>query len=177
MKKTITRNMAISLFQTIDNMSPGSLDEATLESVMANFNAFRKVTEDFDNLKKELSERLYKDVDKDVHKSFFEIVGKFEMERNLEKKAELLETMKTYTDIMPIYEKHISVILSLLNKEIEIEVEEVDADAFIIGMAKCHKDATIRDIRTAFAPLFKAEKVQEQNDDAPDMSELDDLLK
>lgn len=172
MKKTITRNHAISLFQTIGNMSLGNLDEATLESVMANFNAFRKVTEDFDNLKKELSERLYKDVDKDAHKSFFEVVGKFEMERNLEKKTELLETMKTYTDLMPIYEKHISVIFSLLNKEVEIEVEEVDADAFVMGVVKGKKDAPIHEIRAVFAPLFK-----EQKKEATDMSELDELLK
>ena len=172
MKKTITRNMAISLFQTIGSMSLGNLDEATLESVMANFNAFRKVTEDFDNLKKELSERLYKDVDKDAHKAFFEVVSMFEAERNIEKKAELYEVMKTHTDLMPLYEKHISVILSLLNKEVEIEVDEVDADAFIKGVVKGKKDAPIHEIRAVFAPLFK-----EQKKEATDMSELDELLK
>lgn len=169
MKKTITRNHAISLFQTIGNMPLGNLDEATLESVMANFIAFRKVTENFDNLQKELSERLYKDVDKDA---FFEVAEKYERESNIEKRAELYEVMKTHTDLMPIYEKHISVILSLLNKEVEIEVEEVDADAFIMGVVKGKKDAPIHEIRAVFAPLFKEIKKE-----ATDMSELDELLK
>ena len=177
MKKKITRNIAISLFHAIDNMSPGSLDEATLESVMVNFNAFHKVKEDFDIIKRELSDRLYKDVDKKASTEFLEVVGKYEHEENASKKAELYEVMKANANIMQIYEKHISILHSLLEKEIEIDIEEVDADAFIIGMAKCHKDATIRDIRTVFAPLFKAEKVQEQNNDALDMSELDELLK
>lgn len=173
MKKTIKRNAAIRLFQTIGAMALGHLDEKTLEAVMANFNAFRSVTDDFDKLKKELSDRLYKDVDKEVHQKFFEIVAKFEAETDMEKRNELYEVMKTHTDIYPLYEKHIAVIIALLNKDLEIEIEEVDADDFIKGVVLGKKDAPIHEIRGIFAPIFKEEK----KEDKTDFSELDELLK
>lgn len=172
MKKKLTRNAASSLHGVLGTIALGNLDQNTLDAVMANFNAFRKVVEDFDALKKELSERLYKDVDKDLHKEFFEIVAKYEAAREIEKKDELYKVMETYTDIYPLYEKHIKAIVSLLGKEIEIELEEVDADEFIKGIIKGKKDAPIHEIRAIFAPLFKEEKKE-----ATDLSELDEILK
>ncbi len=129
MKKKLTRNAAISLHSVIGTIALGNLDQNTLDAVMANFNAFRKVVEDFDELKKELSERLYKDVDKDLHKEFFEIVAKYETAREIEKKDELYKVMETYTDIYPLYEKHIKALASLLGREIEIELEDEEMSA------------------------------------------------
>lgn len=172
MKKNLTRNAAISLHGVLGTIALGNLDQNTLDAVMANFNAFRKVVEDFDALKKELSERLYKDVDKDLHKEFFEIVSKYESSKDAEKKAELFKVMQTYTEIYPLYEKHIMALASLLGREIELDLEEVDADDFIKGIIKGKKDAPIHEIRAIFSPLFKEEKK-----DDTDFSILDEILK
>ena len=171
MKKKLTRNAAISLHGVLGTIALGNLDQNTLDAVMANFNAFRKVVEDFDALKKELNERLYKDVDKKVHDEYFEIVGKYEREENVLKKEELRKVMETYTELYPLYEKHRNAIKSILLREVEINIEEVDADDFIKGIIKGKKDAPIDEIRFIFAPLFKEEKKE-----ATELSELDEIL-
>lgn len=172
MKKKLTRNAAISLHGALGAIAIGNLDQNTLDAVVDNSNVFRKVAEDFEALKKELSERLYKDVDKDLHKNFFEVVKKYETAREIEKRDELYKVMETYTEIYPLYEKHIKALASLLGREIEIEIKEEDADDFIKGVSRGIKDVSMHEIRAIFAPLFKEEKKE-----ATDLSELDEILK
>lgn len=171
MKKKLTRNAAIHLHRVLGTVTLGNLDQDTLNAVMSNFNALRKVADDFDALKNELSVRLYKDVDKDLHKEFFEVVAKYEAAREIEKKDEFWEIMSGYTDIYPLYEKHIMAIASLLGMEIEIDLEEVETDDFIKGIIKGKKDMSIHEIRRVFAPLFKEEKKA-----TTDFSILDKIL-
>ena len=90
----IKRHAAISMFQTLGTMALGHLDEATLEATMDNFNAFRKAAEDFDKLKEELSKRLYADVDEKKKEDFFKIVGKYENEKDADKKMEYKKLME-----------------------------------------------------------------------------------
>ena len=172
MKKKLTRNAAINLHGALGAIAIGNLDQNTLDAVVDNSNIFRKVAEDFEALKKELSERLYKDVDKDLHKNFFEVVKKYETAREIEKRDELYKVMETFTDICPLYEKHIKALASLLGREIEVEIKEEDADDFIKGISKGIKDVSLHEIRAIFSPLFKEEKKE-----ATDLSELDELLK
>jgi hypothetical protein len=172
MKKKLTRNAAISLHGALSAIAIGSLDQNTLDVVVDNSNIFRKVAEDFEALKKELSERLYKDVDKDLHKNFSEVAKKYETAREIEKRDELYKVMETYTEIYPLYEKHIKALASLLGREIEIEIKEENADYFIKGVCKGLKDASLHEIRAVFEPLFKEEKKE-----ATDLSELDEILK
>ena len=50
----IRRHIAVMMYQQLGTMALGHLENETLESVIDNFNAFRKVAEDFDTLKEEL---------------------------------------------------------------------------------------------------------------------------
>ena len=161
------------MYQQIGTMALGHLNEDTLEAVIDNFNAFRKVAEDFDTLKEELSKRLYANVDESKKSTFFNLIAKYEAERDMERRAEQWEMMnRNFADLLPIYEKHLSVIVSLANKEVDVELTEVDEDDFIKGVVKGAKDAPVLDIRAAFAPMFK--KAEKKDDD---FSELDELLK
>ena len=161
------------MYQQIGTMALGHLNEETLEAVIDNFNAFRKVAEDFDTLKEELSKRLYANVDESKKNTFFNLIAKYEAERDMQKRAEQWEMMnRNFSDLLPIYEKHLSVIVSLANKEVDIELTEVDEDDFVKGVVKGAKDAPVLDIRAVFAPMFK--KAEKKEDD---FSELDELLK
>ena len=171
MIKSVTRRMAISLFKAIDNTPLGNLEGNTLASVVANLEEFRRVYESFNKMIKSLSDRLYKDIDSNTRMSFFEVVAKYEREDNPEKKKELYESLANYKDIMPLYEKHIDVALSLLNKEVEIDIEEVDANALIVGVSMANKDMTIREIRELFSIMI----VELDTEDVE--SELEELLK
>lgn len=169
----IRRHIAVMMYQQLGTMALGHLDNETLEAVIDNFNAFRKVAEDFDTLKEELHKRLYVNVADEKKATFFNLVAKYEAERDMEKREAQWEMMqRNFADLLPIYEKHLSVIVSLANKEVDIELTEVDEDEFIKGVVKGAKDAPVLEIRAAFAPMFK--KAEKKNDD---FSELDELLK
>lgn len=177
----ITRNAAIRMFQTLGTMALGHLEDKTLESVMVNFNSFRKVHEDFEELKKELFKRLYGDLEtmEEVEKKritdFFDILGKMENQSS-EKIAELDALAQgTYPDLYDVRKREINLIVSILNKEIEVDIEEVDADEFIKGIVRGKKDAPMLEIRALFAFMFKKEKRDSEKVD--NFSELDELLK
>lgn len=169
----ITRNYAIEMFAQLGHMALGHLDEVTLTATLDNFNALRKASEDFDKLREELNKRLYEGMDEKRKEEFFKLVGKLERTKEAEKREELARLMKdTYSDFYPLYEKHLACIVKLMNKEIEVEITEVDADAFVKGIVKGKQDAPVMEIRAYFAPMFKAEEKKDT-----DFAELDELLK
>ena len=168
----ITRNSAIQMFRTLGTMALGHIEVATLDATMDNYNAFRKVAEDFDKLREELSKRLYHGIDEKRKDDFFAIVEKYERENDADKKAEYISIMETYTEIYPIYEKHLIVLASLADKEVEVEINKVDKDKFVRGILKGNSGNNAFMIEYAFGFMFKdAEKKED------DFSELDELLK
>ena len=178
--KKITRRNAVNLFAQLGAMALGHLDDETLTTTMLNFNTFRKVYEDFEALKKELFKRIYGDLEKmdeDEKKKiqdFFGILDKIQKNTSAEKIAELDTLAKeTYPELYEMRVRELKVIFSLLAKEIEVEIAEVDADDFIKGIVKGKKDAPVHEIRAVFAPMFKEEK---KDDKKADFSELDELL-
>lgn len=176
----LTRNTAIALFRNLGQSALGHLDDATLTTVMSNFNALQKVADDFESLKKELFKRIYGDAEKmaeDERKrlnDFFKAIAKMEKAER-ESIKELDAALKaTYPDLYEMRQKEVKVLLTLLDKEVEADIELVDADAFIAGIAKGAKDAKLAEIRLAFAPMFR--KAKEEEKAREDFSELDSLL-
>lgn len=168
----ITRNAAIQMFRTLGTMALGHIEVTTLDATMDNYNAFRKVAEDFDKLREELNKRLYQGIDEKRKEEFFAIVEKYERENEAEKKAEYVKVMETYTDIYPIYEKHITVLASLADKEVEVEITKVDKDKFVRGILKGNNGNNAFMIEYVFGFMFKEAEKQED-----DFSELDEFLK
>lgn len=182
--KKITRHSAIVMYETLGAMALGYLDEDTLDVVMNNFNAFRKVDEDMKNLNEELHNRLYTDVAKEKKEEFFNLINKVEELRRMpitsnEDEQNTIDAIKEkmikieaeYADVDKIYKKHNAVYMKLRNKEVEVDITELDANDFIKGVIRGKKDAPIHEIRAIFAPMFKAEEVKKS-----DFSELDELL-
>ena len=171
--KKITRQHAIEMFRNLGAMALGHMDEVTLSATLDNFDKFRKVQEDFQKLSEELAKRLYEGKDEEQKQKFFELVMNFERETEIEKRIEIENAMKdTYPEFYPLYEKQLKVLTQMRNKEIEIDITEVDKDAFIKGVVNGKKDARVHDIVAFFAPMFKEEEKKET-----DLSELDELLK
>lgn len=169
----ITRHHAIEMFGQLGHMALGHLDEVTLTATLDNFNALRKVGEEFDKLREELNKRLYEGMDEKRKEEFFKLVTKLEKTKDVDKRMELVNLMKdTYADFFAVYEKHVNVIGKLLAKEVEVDITEVDADAFIKGIVKGKADAPVLEIRAYFGPMFKTEEKKDI-----DFTELDELLK
>lgn len=164
------RNYIVRVYETLNTMALGHMDDATLELTLQNLNALGRAYDDFLALKKELFKRIYGEVEKmteDERKElqdFFDMLGKV-------KDAETESAVKAaYPALYEKRQKEVKVLVSLLNKEIEVEIEPMDADAFVKGIVKGKKDTKIADIRAFFAPIFKAEKKD------ADLSELDELM-
>ena len=170
--KKITRQHAIEMFRNLGAMALGHMDETTLSATLDNFDKFRKVQEDFQKLSEELAKRLYEGKDDKQKNEFFELVGKFERETELEKRIEIEQMMKQNAEFYELYVKQLKVLTQLLYKEIEIDITEIDKDDFITGVVKGKKDAPVHEIVGFFAPIFK-----EEENVATDFSELDEFLK
>jgi predicted transcriptional regulator len=110
--------------------------------------------------KSELAKRLYQDVKEERLRAFFDAVQKNE--------TELLE--KEYADILPLRAKEIEVIVSLFNKNVEMDIKEIDGKAFRKAVMKAQPETKAVTFEM-LAPMFIAEK------QAEDFSELDELLK
>ena len=170
--KKITRNYAISMFQNLGAMALGHMDDTTLSATLDNFDKFRQVQEDFQKLSQELAKRLYEGKDEEQKQKFFELVVKFEKAETLEQKVEQEKAMKeTYPEFYELYAKQLRVLTQLLHKEIELDITEVDKDAFIAAIVKGKKDAPVHEIVAFFAPMFKEEEKV-----ATDLSELDEYF-
>lgn len=177
----LTRNHAIEMFARLGQMALGNLDDKTLEDIMSNFNALRKVHEDFDSLKKELFKRIYGDTEKmeeDERKKiseFFDMLVKIERAKREDVVAMDAACKAAYPELHELRAKEVKVLLSILNKEVDVDIVPVDENAFIKGVLKGRKDAHINDLHVAFAPLFI--KAEDKGTVKVDFSELDELLK
>lgn len=169
--KKITRQHAIEMFRNLGAMALGHMDETTLSATLDNFDKLGKVQQDYQKLGEELAKRLYEGKDEKAKNEFFELVFKFERETNLEKRIEFEQAMKQTPEFYELYLKQLKVIKQLLSKEIEIDITEIDKDAFITGVLKGKKDAVVHIVASLFTPMFKEEEQKET-----DLSELDELL-
>ena len=167
-----TRNTAIMMFDVLAQMALGQMDEVTLEKTMTNFEALRKVREDFEAVKNELFKRLYGDVEKmteDEKKTlqdFFGMLAKIKDEDG--EKA----VRAAYPELAEKREKELKILASLSNKEIEVEIEKVNDVLFTAGLIKGNKKMSVAEIALIFHPLFEEKEKKEA-----DFSELDELMK
>lgn len=171
--KTITRHHAIGMYRQLGVMALGHMDDATLSAVLDNFDKFRQEQENFQKLSQELAKRLYEGKDEEKKKQFFELVVKFENSETLEQKIEQEKVMEAvYPEFFELHTKQHRVVSQMLRKEIEIDITEIDRDAFITGIVKGKKDAPLHEIVALFAPMFK-----EEAERTTDLSELDEYFK
>ena len=176
--KKITRNHAIGLFERLGVMTLSKLEDSILVATMNNINALRKVADDFEALKKELFKRLYGDTEKmdDAQRKklqdFFDMLQKIGNAKGEEAKALETACKVAFPEYYEVRVKELSVLMTLLNKEVEIEIEEVEETAFVKGIVAGNDAIKVQEVHAIFAPLFKAEEKKDA-----DFSELDELLK
>lgn len=175
----LTRITARNLFFNLGQVALKEMDAEVLESVMANFDAVRKVNEDFTKLAEELAKRLYGDPqsmdekEKKEYTDFMEIIGKFERATDNEKRLEFLGlAQSSYPELFKLYEKQISVLTGLLNKEVEVDIQTVDKAKFAAGIIKGNEKWSAFNVDAVFGAMYEVEEKKES-----DFSELDELLK
>lgn len=174
----ITRYAARRIFHIMETANVCSLDDKDLEAVIVNFNAFRKVAEEFESLKLELFQKVYgetekkSDEEKQRLQNFFGILKSIE-HADMEEKVRLDAVAKeTYPDLYDLRNKELKVIIAILNKEVDVNVEKVNGDDFIKCLLKGRKDMSVGEIYKIFAPMLETTERT-----ATSSEEIEQLLK
>lgn len=162
MKKTMSRGLAVLLYNQMATMAFGHLNEETLEAVMDNFVNLSKVAEHYQKLMEEMGKRLFEGVDKQ----------KVEDYNAMAQKASADEMKAAFPDLFALVSKQNTVDASLQSKEIEVELTPVDKKEFVKGVLK-GKPSLATAVFDFFEPMYKEEEKVENTD----FSELDELLK
>ncbi len=163
MKKTITRHHADLMFRVLGRLPLGNLDTELIEATMDNMTAFGAVSEEITKMTTELAKRLFEGIEQDRLKEYDEMAQKEGVTEDALKAA--------FPDLYPLAIKQGKVVTSIRNKEVEMDIKEMDKDAFIKGVLAGKAKLSIRDF-DIFDPMFK--EVEKKEDD---FSELDELMK
>ena len=167
-----TRTVAITMFEALSQIALGQMEDSVLEKTMTNFEALKRVKDDFEELKKELFKRLYGDVEKMDEEKRKGIQEFFDALSKVKSDEDAVAVKKEYPELFETRVKEMNVIVSLLNKEVEIEIEKVDEKAFVAGVIKGNKKVSVAEAEGLFRPLFEEKEKKEA-----DFSELDELMK
>lgn len=167
MKKTITRHHADLMFRVIGRLPLGNLDIELIEAAIDNMNAFGAVSEEITKMTTELSKRLFDGIEQERQDEYDEMAQKEGVTDDALKSA--------FPDLYPLVVKQNKVVASIRNKEVDVEIKEIDKDAFIKGVLAGKAKLSIRDF-DIFEPMFKTVKTEEKKEEE-DFSELDELMK
>ncbi len=164
-----TRKEFIEKFYIINSMVLTGLEADTLATTVNNLMALEKVNSEMNAMREDLKKRLYKDTEEGRYKAFEEVLYKYETEKDSDKKFHYENLLKdSYSELWPIYQKQLSVIKTLYDKEVDVDITKVSKDKFIQGILRENKlpfDAVSR----TFSYMFDETKTE--------TSELDELLK
>lgn len=160
MKKTIKRGVAAILYNIMAKMSFGQLKEDTLEVVMDNFMAFGKIAEHYQKMLEEMNKRILDGIDEKTIKDYNAMA-----EKSTEEEME-----KAFPTIYPLVLKQKKVSEAIFDKEVEIELTEVDRKEFCKAVIKGTPNLTVG-VLDNFAIMFKEGEKKEE-----DFSELDELM-
>lgn len=157
----LTRHQVAMMHDALSRMALGHLSEDMLEVAISNCLALRPVAAELRMLNDELRRRLYEGKSEEDARAMIELV--------IEGKAE--EAERTYPTLWPTFLLHNRLADKLSAKEVDVEIEAVDADSFIKAILRGNKDMSIAEVRKVFGPMLTNTKLC-----ALDYSELDELI-
>lgn len=171
MKKTITRGQAVSMHAVLAKMAFGHFSDDDLEKMMSNFAELGKVADSYKSLNEELHKRLF-DTDSEDYKKFASKVDAAQRLDGMSRVKAFGIIKEEFPELYETLERKVKVDMNLKEKEVSIELEEIDRKAFVKAMVKGRPDME-QGIFDLFEPMYIEEKKEEVKED---FSELDELL-
>lgn len=173
MKKTIKRGIATAMYEALSQLPLGHLATEDLEKVMDNMVAFSAPYEQHKKLMEELGKRLYDGVDEEKINKFNKVLMFINKSEGMNKIDAIKAIKETeYADLYELFMKQKKVESSLFDKEVEVEMNEVDRKTFIKAILKGSPNIPTAEF-DLFEPMFIAEEKKETE---TDFSELDELM-
>lgn len=175
MKKTMKRGIAKAMYEALANLPLGHLASEDLEKVMDNMVALSVPYEHHQKLMQELGKRLYNGTDEEKIQKFNSMLSLASKAETLEKRLAIHKAIKAeFSEIWDLFQKQNNVENSLLNKDVEVELNEIDKKAFVKAILKGKPDIAMAGFGL-FDTMFVADAEEKKNKET-DFSELDELL-
>lgn len=157
----LSRHKVAMMHDALSRMALGHLSEDMLEVAISNCLALRPIATEFRMLNEELRRRLYEGKSEEDARAMIELV--------IEGKA--AEAESAFPALWPTFLLHNRLADKLSAKEVDVEIEQIDADTFIKAVLRDNKDISIAEVRKVFGPMLTNTKLC-----ALDYSELDELI-
>lgn len=174
MKQTMTRSMAKAMYEVLTNLPVGHLESEDLGKVMDNIAALSIPYEQLVKLLKELGKRLFEGKDEKEIDTFNKMLTLASKADDIAKVAAIHKSLEAeHPELYGLFKKQNEVRRTLLSKEVEVELYEVDKQTFIKAVLKGNPDVPVAEF-DLFDTMFTKEAKEAK---AENFSELDELLK
>jgi hypothetical protein len=151
------RNQAIAMYQAILNIKLNKMSEEMTEAILADTLNLSAIQEQFAKVQEELRKRTIETIDKDRLSAYDEIVTKMNALEGAKRMAIQSVINDNYADVRKAQTTYIKALNRWLDKEADVEIEQLDRKEFIKSMKESEQIITPADL-DVLAPIFKANK-------------------
>ena len=166
------RNTVIAMYQAVLGIKINKMSEEMTDAILANTLACAEVNDALAKAQEELRKRTIETIDKERLTAYDELITKANALEGAKRAAIQAVINDNYKDIITQSERLTKALNAWLEKDVKVELTEVDRKDFLKGVKESEQTVTPLTM-TRLAPMFKgyAEVRAEV-----DMDELDELL-
>lgn len=166
------RNTVIAMYQAVLGIKLNKMSEEMTDAILANTLACAEVNDALAKAQEELRKRTIETIDKERLTAYDELITKANALEGAKRAAIQAVLNDNYRDIITQSERLTKALNAWLEKDVKVELTEVDRKDFLKAVKESEQTVTPITI-TRLAPMFKgyAEVRAEV-----DMDELDELL-
>lgn len=151
------RNQAIAMYQAILNIKLNKMSEEMTEAILADTLNLSAIQEQFAKVQEELRKRTIETIDKERLKAYDDAVTKMNALEGAKRMAIQAVINDNYADVRKAQTTYIKALNRWLDKEADVEIEQLDRKEFIKSMKESEQIITPADL-DVLAPIFKANK-------------------
>lgn len=166
MKKTITRGQAVVMHEVLSTMAFGCLKGDDLVKMVYNSDEVRKVSDEYKALVEELHKRLF-DTKTEEYKKFAPKVDAAQRLDGMARIKAFAIIKEEFPEMYELLERQAKTDAKLREKEVSIELEEIDRKTFVQNITEGNPGVKIGAF-DYLAPIFCEEPKE--------LTELDELL-
>lgn len=166
------RNQAISMYQTLLSIKLDKMSEDMTDAILANTLAVAEVNNAFNKSQEELRKRTTETIDRERLTAYDELATKRSALEGAKGMAIQAVLNDNYKDVQTQIKRLNKAVSAWLDKEVCIELQQVERKDFIKGCKDAEQNITPATIEV-LAPMFKG---YEKPETKIDEKELDELL-
>lgn len=167
------RHQAINIYQAILSIKLDKMSEEMTEAILANTLAVAEVNDALAKAQEELRKRTIETIDRERLTAYDELVTKRNALDGARRAAIQAVLNDNYKDIINAQERLTKALNAWLEKDVKVELVEVDRKDFLKAMKESEQTVTPATLQR-LAPMFKDYKEPKAD---VDMNEIDELLK